>query len=126
VVVSLCLALSKNLTKTLGKTLYKALLPKTPMRCQEGKLKKERREICGRRVLLARRDRARQSLPLRNGTSGGKPLWNRLGIVAASHFFLAAIAKPPLTCREISDSLIQSASRIKRASHYDAILRILD
>jgi hypothetical protein len=43
----------------------------------------------------------------------------------ASHFVLAAIAKPPLTCGEISDGLIQSPSRIKRASHYDAILRIL-
>jgi hypothetical protein len=47
-------------------------------------------------------------------------------MAAASHFFLAAIAKPLLTCREISDGLIQSASRIKRAAHYDAILRILD
>ena len=42
-------------------------------------------------------------------------------MAAASHFFLGAIAKPPLTCRESSDVLIQSASRIKRASHYDAI-----
>jgi hypothetical protein len=47
-------------------------------------------------------------------------------MAAASDFFLAAIAKPPLTSRESSYGLIQSASRIKRASHYDAILRILD
>jgi hypothetical protein len=47
-------------------------------------------------------------------------------MAAASHFSLAAIAKPPLTYREIRDRLIHSASRIKRASHYDAILRILD
>jgi len=40
--------------------------------------------------------------------------------------FFAAIVKPRLSCREISDGLIQSASRIKRASRYDAILRILD
>jgi hypothetical protein len=48
-------------------------------------------------------------------------------MAAASYFSLAAIAKPPLNYRDIRDgSLIRSASRIKRASHYDAILRILD
>jgi hypothetical protein len=47
-------------------------------------------------------------------------------MAAASHFLLEAIARPPLTRREISAGLIQSASRIKRASHYDAILRIFD
>jgi len=49
----------------------------------------------------------------------------KLGMATPSHFF-AAIVKPRLSCREISDGLIQSASRIKRASRYDAILRILD
>jgi hypothetical protein len=48
-------------------------------------------------------------------------------MAAASHFSLAAIAKLPLTYRDIRDgSLIHSALRIKRASHYDAILRLLD
>jgi hypothetical protein len=48
-------------------------------------------------------------------------------MAAASHFSLSAMAKPQLTYREIRDgSLIHSASRIKRASHYDAILRLLD
>jgi hypothetical protein len=49
-----------------------------------------------------------------------------LGSLRLLTFFLQRLRSRRSLIRDIRDGLIHSASRIKRASHYDAILRILD
>jgi hypothetical protein len=104
----------------------KALLPKTQMRCQPENLEKNAlksavatcpwREVTGH-VNLSHSAMA-QAATSHDGPSLG---WLRL-----LTFLLQRLRSRRSLIRDIRDDLIHSASRIKRASHYDAILRILD
>jgi hypothetical protein len=118
-ILSFCLALSKNLTQKLfcqkrkcgvnQKTWKKNALKSAVATCHW-------REVTGH-VNLSHSAMA-QAVTSHDGPSLG---WLRL-----LTFLLQRLRRRRSLIRDIRDDLIQSASRIKRASHYDAILRILD